>query len=186
MALLECPGCGGRVSDNTDFCSQCGNVIEKKSKRLRLVASVILFPLVVVTISIMNGGNILRLLNPNELTQGESEERQSRSVPMLGHKVRSLAISKMRENEVVVDAAINQEGAELAFLLIVAQGTSTARAETLGTDFVRILESNIKDASEAGGEMAQGHYEILIGVYTPDQKRIAVASKSRNETNLSW
>lgn len=183
MDLLECNGCGGKVSENTDFCSQCGNVIEKKSKskRLRVVAAVLLFPLVIVTISVINGGNLLR-----SLTGDKSEARQIRSAPMLSHKVRSLAIKQMRENEVVVDAAINQEGDELSFLLIVAQGTSTAQAETLGEDFVRVLESKIKDVQGSGEELAESKYSYLIGVYTPDQHRIAVASKSRNETDLDW
>ncbi len=183
MALLECSGCGGKVSDNTDFCSQCGQVIEKKSKsnRLRIVAAVILFPLVVVTISVMNGGNIL-----SSLTQDQNKERQIKNAPVLGHKVRSLAIKLMRENEVVVDAAINQEGEKISFLLIVAQGTSTVQAETLGTDFVRTLESNIKDAPKSDGEIAENSYSYLVGVYTPDQRRIAFASKSRNATNLDW
>jgi len=183
MALLACTGCGGMVSENTDFCSQCGSLIEKKSKssRLRFVALIILLPLVIVTIAAMNGGNALRSLTPDE-----SETSPIRTTPLLGHKVRSLAIKKMRAHEVVVDAAINQEGDELSFLLIVAQGTSTAQAETLGSDFVQILESSIKETSKPEADFVSDRYSVLIGVYTPDQNRIAVAAKSRNESDLDW
>ncbi len=188
MALLECSGCGGMVSDNTDFCSQCGTVIEKasKSKRLRLVAVVILFPLAIVTIASMNSGNFLRTFTQNEVVQTESEKRPIRSAPILGHKIRSLAIKLMRENKVVVDAAINQTGDELSFLLIVQQSTSTAEAATLGEDFVRVLESAIGGAAAAGEEISQSDYRYLIGVYTPDQNRIAVAFKGRDQKSLDW
>ncbi len=183
MDLLECPGCGAKVSDNTDFCSQCGSRIsnESQSKRVRIIAAIVLVPLALIFISSMIVGNITTFL-----TQDESQVSQKKVAPILGHKERSLAISDMRKKEAVVDAAINQEGDELSLLLIVSQGISVSQAEALGEEFLLALRSRIDDVKKPGVGSGEGIYNYLLGVYTPDQKRIAFASQSQNETHLSW
>ena len=98
---------------------------------------------------------------------------------------KSSAISSIMGYPEVMDAAITQRGDQLSLVLIVFSGTSSQRAKALGDNFVRVVKSLSPDASP-GRDIGKGIYDYVIGVYYPNEKRVAQGAKSRTSSRISW
>ncbi len=86
----------------------------------------------------------------------------------------------------VRDAAISQDEHTLSLVLVVAQATSQSRAQQLGDNFVRMTKTLLQDGEAPGQQIGRGEYDYLIGVYRPNEERIALGAKSRVADRISW
>ena len=55
----------------------------------------------------------------------------------------------------------------------------------MGENFVRLCKTFIEDDSP-GRTIGRGKYDYLIGVYYPNEKRVAQGAKSRVANRISW
>ena len=96
-----------------------------------------------------------------------------------------MAIATIEGYPAVRDAAITQEGRQLSLALIVRRTTSEASGKQLGDNFVRIVKSVGPD-SAPGKEIGRGQYDYLIGVFYPNEKRLAMGAKVRTSPRITW
>ena len=94
-------------------------------------------------------------------------------------------IATMKQNPGVLDAAISQQGERVSLVLIVHPITNESRARQLGDNFVRLYKS-LSDDEPPGRSIGRGKYDYLIGVYYPNEKRVAQGAKSRSSGRISW
>ena len=85
----------------------------------------------------------------------------------------------------VLDAAVSQEGTDVSLVIIVRSATNKGRAEQLGDNFVRLAKTFSPDSSP-GRSIGTGMYNYVIGVYYPNEKKLAAGAKARNATKISW
>ena len=96
-----------------------------------------------------------------------------------------MAASTMMGYPEVLDAAIVQEGDQFSLALIVHPSTSTQRAMELGENFMRIVK-NLSPDTSPGRDIGRGTYDYVIGVYYPNEKKVAQGAKSRVSSKISW
>ena len=99
--------------------------------------------------------------------------------------IQAMAVATIKENSGVVDAAINQDGKTVSLVIIVGYATNERWAKEVGENFVRLVKSLSQD-SQPGKMIGRGMYDYLIGVYYPDQERMALGAKARNADRISW
>ena len=85
----------------------------------------------------------------------------------------------------VRDAAMTQEGNRISLVLIVDYAIDPDYARQLGDNFVRLAKTFTDDDSP-GKAIGRGKYDYLIGIYYPNEKRIALGAKSRAADRISW
>lgn len=85
----------------------------------------------------------------------------------------------------IMDAAITQDGKDINLVLVVSFATSQSRARELGENFVRMTKSHMKDGAP-GRDIGKGKYNYLIGVYYPNEKRVALGAKVSFADRLTW
>ena len=95
------------------------------------------------------------------------------------------AITAIKGNAEVVDAAITQDGNSLSLVLIVRSATNAPRARELGDNFVRQVKT-FSDDDSPGKEIGTGRYDYLIGVYYPNEKQVVSGAKNRVAARISW
>ena len=94
-------------------------------------------------------------------------------------------IATMKQNPGVLDAAISQQGERVSLVLIVHPITNESRARQLGDNFVRLCKS-LSDDEPPGRSIGRGKYDYLIGVYYPNEKKVALGAKSSVSDRISW
>ena len=94
------------------------------------------------------------------------------------------AIETIKSYPEVLDAAISQDGQDFRLALIVPANTPQARAQELGDNFVRMVKSYADTPPQR--EIGPGEYDYTIGVYTPDERQIAVGAKVAFARNITW
>ena len=94
-------------------------------------------------------------------------------------------IATMKQNPGVLDAAISQQGERVSLVLIVDPLTNESGARQLGDNFVRMFKS-LSDDEPPGRSIGRGKYDYLIGVYYPNEKKVAQGAKSRASDRISW
>ena len=99
--------------------------------------------------------------------------------------VKLAAKTSITDNPEVLDAAITQDGRDISLVLIVAFTTGESRARQLGDNFVRMIKSLSQDESP-GKVIGTGMYSYLVGVYYPDEEKVALGAKSRVADRISW
>ena len=97
----------------------------------------------------------------------------------------SMAISIIKEERQVLDAAISQSGDQLSLVLIVSAATNSRRAQQLGENFVRLVKTLSPD-DPPGRQVGTGTYDYLIGVYYPNEKPVARGAKVSFARDISW
>ena len=105
--------------------------------------------------------------------------------PILSTSYLSVAESSIKANPAVLDAAAKRQGNTINLVLIVHPLTSKARAQQLGENFVRMVKSLSND-TKPGKDIGTGKYDYLVGVYYPNEKRVAQGAKSRVAKRISW
>ena len=94
-------------------------------------------------------------------------------------------VATMKQNPGVLDAAISERGNQISLVLIVHPITNEVGARQLGDSFVRMFKS-LSDDDSPGSSIGKGKYDYLIGVYYPNEKRVAQGAKSRTSSRISW
>ena len=95
-----------------------------------------------------------------------------------------LAIETIKNYPEVLDAAISRDGQDFRLALIVPANTPQARAQELGDNFVRMVKSYADTPPQR--EIGPGEYDYTIGVYTQDERQIAVGAKVAFARNITW
>ena len=85
----------------------------------------------------------------------------------------------------VRDAAILKKGNNINLVIIIEYAISEERAKELGDNFVRAVKANCGDIMP-GKEIGKGKYEYLIGIYYPNEKKVALGAKSSVATRIRW
>ena len=122
--------------------------------------------------------------DPDRPRYSESS-RSAQSVQSLTDSQRSMAITTIEGYSGVRDAAITQEGRQLVLVLVVDYATSETQCKQLGDNFVRLVKSVGPD-SAPGKEIGRGQYDYRIGVFFPNEKRLAMGAKVRTSPRITW
>ena len=99
--------------------------------------------------------------------------------------IRDVVISTIEDYPRVRDAAISQDGKRLSLVIIVDYGTDPDYAQELGDNFVRMTKSLLRDGG-VGQRIGTGKYDYLIGVYYPNEQKVALGAKARSADRISW
>ncbi len=111
---------------------------------------------------------------------------------------KGLAIDEMKGQRYpeVIDADVTQDGYDVSLALIIAAGTSIARAKELGESFLCVLiDHELEEGSLEGKrgypdwqtkEIGEGIFNYLIILTSPDQTVIARGAKASNATYVTW
>ena len=115
-------------------------------------------------------------------TINRSAPAQRVSAPGLSN---SEIVSAVKQNPGVLDAAISKDGNTVSLVLIVHPLTNKNSAKQQGDNFVRLYKSLSNDDSP-GRSIGRGKYDYLIGVYYPDETKVALGAKSRASDRITW
>ncbi len=85
----------------------------------------------------------------------------------------------------VRDALVTQDGDDVSLVLVVDYALNEARARQLGDNFVRLTKSLGPDDSP-GGSIGTGKLNYLVGVYYPNENRVALGAKAKHASSISW
>ena len=99
--------------------------------------------------------------------------------------IRDVAISTIEDYPRVRDAAISQDGKRLSLVIIVDYATDPEYAKQMGDNFVRMAKSFLKDGV-LGKQIGRGRYDYLIGVYYPNDQKVALGAKVSSADRISW
>ena len=99
--------------------------------------------------------------------------------------IRDMAISSIERYPRVREAAISQDGKTLSLVIIVDFATDPDYAKQLGDNFVRLTKSFLKDGVP-GKQIGRGRYDYLIGVYYPNEQKVALGAKASSADRISW
>ena len=99
--------------------------------------------------------------------------------------VKSQIERTVKEYAGVRDALVTQEGDDVSLVLVVDYALNEARARQLGDNFVRLAKSLGPDDSP-GASIGTGKLHYLVGVYYPNEDRIALGAKAKNASSISW
>ena len=80
---------------------------------------------------------------------------------------------------------MTQAGNQVSLVIIVDYATTPHYAFELGDNFIRMAKSFLKD-EQPGKLIGMGRYDYLIGVYYPDERKVAQGAKSRSAYGISW
>ncbi len=103
----------------------------------------------------------------------------------MSDEVKQMASASIEEQDQVIDSDIRQDGHDLSLILVVSYATTPATAKQLGDNFVRMVKSLGPDDSP-GRTIGEGKYDYVIGVYYPNQDRVALGAKVRGASRISW
>ena len=123
---------------------------------------------------------------PTEVTTPTPTATRRPSRPTISNaKAQDLAIQSIKQEVLVLDAAIGQEGNRFSLALVVNQATNQFGARQLGERFVRMFKT-FSDDTNPGTQIGTGKYDYIITVVYPDQSRIAVGAKASSSTGIRW
>jgi outer membrane murein-binding lipoprotein Lpp len=106
-------------------------------------------------------------------------------VSQLTVEQKELAISQIKHNTMVQDAAITQDGKHLSLAIIVEYATNEETAKDLGDSFLRLVKTfGPEDAPQK--EIGPGIYDYLVGVYYPDKTQVALGAKCSSCRKIAW
>lgn len=107
------------------------------------------------------------------------------TVPIGQARAKDLAIQSIKQQPLVLDAAISQDGNTFSLVLVVNRATNQTGARQLGDNFVRMLKT-FSDDDNPGREIGRGKYDYLIGVYYSDRTQVALGAKAAGATRIRW
>ena len=102
-----------------------------------------------------------------------------------GAQAQNLAIQSIKQDTLVLDAAIAQQGNRFSLVLVVNRATNQFGARQLGERFVRMFKT-FSDDTNPGSQIGTGKYEYIIAVVYPDQTRVAVGAKASTAPGITW
>lgn len=107
------------------------------------------------------------------------------SVPNITEDIKNAAIDQIEQYTMIRDAAIGQKGRDVTLTLIVNYATSEGRAKELGDNFIRMVKGLSPD-EPPGKQIGTGIYDYMIGVYYPNEKKVALGAKVRISPHITW
>ena len=162
----------------------------KERRDRRLLGRLILFG--VLGFFLLVGGCVVAIAvgiavsgDSEPTTSPRSSGSGAAPVRILSANVEAMVVSSIEDDPQVLDAAVSQDGVQLSLVLVVSTGVDSQRARTLGENFVRLVKSLSPD-DPPGAEIGEGIYDYLIGVYYPNEKKVAQGAKSRVARSVSW
>ena len=99
--------------------------------------------------------------------------------------IRDMVISTIEGYPRIREAAIGQDGNQLSLVIIVDYATDPDYAQELGDNFVRLAKTFLKDGAP-GKQIGTGKYDYLIGVYYPNERKVALGAKVGTADRISW
>ena len=99
--------------------------------------------------------------------------------------IEAMVIPNMLNHEVVIDAAMTQDGKTVNLVLVVSYAINMSYAQQLAENFVRMTKSLLKDG-EVGKDIGRGEYDYLIGVYYPNEDLVGMGAKARTADRITW
>lgn len=119
------------------------------------------------------------------VASGSEDAANQADTPIISGDVQAIVITQIGGDPVVRDAAITQRGDDISLVLIVGYATSEAKAKSLGDNFVRLTKSLSQD-TPPGRMIGRGIYNYLVGVYYPNEERLAKGAKVAFSDRISW
>ena len=93
---------------------------------------------------------------------------------------------QMAEYTHVREVSVEQDGNTISLVIIVGYATNQTYARQLGDSFVRMAMTLLKDGTP-GREIGAGkRYDYLVGVYFPNEERLALGAKARVAGRITW
>ena len=119
-------------------------------------------------------------------TRNTPERPRSTATPTVNvADIRDMVISSIEGYSGVREAAIGQDGKSLSLVIIVDYATDPDYAKQLGDNFVRLAKTFLKDGAP-GKQIGSGRYDYLIGIYHPNEQKVAMGAKARSADRISW
>lgn len=136
-----------------------------------------------VIVLILSGLVVLIGCDPESQTRAEPQIPTA--IPTPERVDTQTILSQIESYDSVRDAAIKQDGRQLSLVLIVDYATSEEYAKELGENFVRITKTLLGDGT-VGQSIGKGQMDYIIGVYYPDESKVAIGAKPRNSDHIRW
>ena len=105
--------------------------------------------------------------------------------PPYPEDLKVMVVGEFKRELVVRDAGIFQDGCDLKLVLVVNAATTEAYALELGDRFVRMTKA-LGPGPGPDQEIGTGIYNYLVGVFTSNEKRLALGAKVATATRLTW
>ena len=98
--------------------------------------------------------------------------------------IRDMVISTIEGYPRVRESSIGQDGNQLSLVIIVDYETDPDYSQELGENFVRMAKSFLKDGVP-GKQIGRGSYDYLIGIYYPNEQKVALGAKVGDADRIS-
>ena len=106
--------------------------------------------------------------------------------PELTAKQKQLAIDSITAQDLVIDAAISQDGKELSLVVVINSAANEEYAKEVGDNFVRLTKSFGPEEAPRQ-EIGPGLYDYVIGVYSPQSDNpIVIGAKVSSARRIIW
>ena len=129
--------------------------------------------------------SLIVLIGCDPESQTPTEPQIPTAVPTPERIDTQTILSQIASYPRVRDAAIKQDGRQLSLVLIVDPATSEEYAKELGENFVRITKTLIGDGT-VGQSIGKGEMDYIIGVYYPNESKVAIGAKAGNSDRIRW
>ena len=98
--------------------------------------------------------------------------------------IEAMVIPNMLNHEVVIDAAMTQDGKTVNLVLVVSYTINMSYAQQLAENFVRMKNAYLRTGK--WGRTLGGEYDYLIGVYYPNEDLVGMGAKARTADRITW
>ena len=120
------------------------------------------------------------------VTVGCGSASDAATAASLPSDIQEVAVAAIENETEVIDAAISQRGSDLSLVIVVHSLVSQERARQLGENFVRLTKTLAPAEPNPQKEVGKGVYDYTVGVYTPDETRVAIGAKVSFSPRLTW
>ena len=150
-----------------------------------VVGSFVLTVLVIIVALVVGGEDDGE---PKASPSREPAVREATAMPKsltISANTKSSIVTTIKGYAGVRDAAVTQEGDDVNLVLVVDYAISAQQARSLGDNFVRLTKSLGPDAAP-GAAIGPGELNYLVGVYFPNEDRVALGAKAKHTSAISW
>ena len=105
--------------------------------------------------------------------------------PIYPEEAKALVYQIMNSRSIIREVHIRQEDCRLGLAIIISYTANEIIAKEHGDDMVRLTKSFGPEPGPRG-EIGKGLYDYLVGVFSLDEKRLALGAKSRNAKSITW
>ncbi|MYJ73016.1 MAG: hypothetical protein F4092_14865 [Rhodospirillaceae bacterium] len=109
----------------------------------------------------------------------------SAGCPVYPDELKALVYQAMNGRAHVRDVYIGQKRCRLSLALVVGYAASETYARDLGDSIVRLTKS-FGAGPAPRKKIGKGIYDFLVGIYRPDETRVALGAKGRHAREIRW